>query len=141
MGTIDGAWWPRSRDALAEFPAMIAGLEWRLGQPHRVAFNADAWIAAPHRMMVDGQAISFEGFHSLDKHTVLVAGHGWHRLALLVVPPEAPEHAAVAALARAADPANTESAAQILACSDIGSGVTEVAVPAARGDSQPARRS
>ncbi|GAA4661834.1 hypothetical protein GCM10023214_62660 [Amycolatopsis dongchuanensis] len=99
MGTVDGAWWPRSRDSLAEFPAMIAGLKHRLGRPSRVAFNVNAWTAAPRRVLVDGQAVSLEGFRSLDEHTVLVSGYAWHRMVLLVIPPEASEHAAKAALA------------------------------------------
>lgn len=132
MGTVDGAWWPRSRDALAEFPAMIAGLKHRLGRPGRVAFNAAAWTAAPRRMVVDGQAVDLEGFYSLDEHTVLVSGYAWHRMVLLVVPPEASEHAAATALAMASDPDNTERAAQILIRSGIGSGRAEAAVPATR---------
>lgn len=115
MGMIDGAWWPRSVDPLAEFPAMIAGIALRIGTPDRVAFNSAVWTEAPGKIVVGGRIIELEGFRSLDKDTVLVHGQDWHRMALLVIPPETAEEAAVEALARASDPYNTESTSQILA--------------------------
>lgn len=131
-GTIDGAWWPRSRDSLAEFPAMIAGIQWRLGRPDRVAYNSDTWTETPRRLVVDGHAVRLEGFHSLDEHTVLVSGHGWHRMTLLIIPPESAGRTATAALARAADPGNTEQAREILIHSGIGARLSDPYVPAPR---------
>ncbi|WP_206077850.1 DUF5994 family protein [Prauserella endophytica] len=139
MGMVDGAWWPRSWEPVAEFPAMIAGIEWRLGRAARIAFNADAWAEAPRRLVVDGQPVELEGFRSLDEHTVLVSGHGWHRMVLLVIPPETSERAAAAALERAADPGNTEQATQILFRSGADSGFAEVTVPVARTGAGAAR--
>jgi hypothetical protein len=130
MGMIDGAWWPRSREPLAEFPAMIAGIERRLGRPDRVAFNVNAWAEAPGRIVVDDEVVRLEGFRSLDERTVLVSGYGWHRMVLLVIPPEADEHAAAAALARAAAPDNIEEAAQILIRCGIDPGLADVPIPA-----------
>jgi uncharacterized protein DUF5994 len=132
MGMVDGAWWPRSNDPYAEFPAMIAGIETRLGRPDRVAFNVNAWADAPRHLVVDRQAVRLEGFNSLDEHTVVVSGDGWHRMVLVVVPPEAGESAAVAALARAAAPDNTEQAVQILSRTGAHPGLSGVTVPAAR---------
>lgn len=119
MGTVDGAWWPRSTDPLAEFPAMIAGIELYRGPVERVAFNSTAWDAAPGRVVVDGATVELEGFRSLDRRTVLVSGGNWHRMVLLVIPPDADEHAAVAAIARAASRDNTEPATQILIASGV----------------------
>lgn len=140
MGMVDGAWWPRSWEPVAEFPAMIAGIERRLGRAGRVAFNADAWAEAPRRLVVDGRPVELEGFRSLDEHTVLLSGYGWHRMALLVIPPETGERAAAVALQRAADPGNTEQATQILFRSGIDPGFADVSVPAARIGAGPARR-
>lgn len=114
MGMLDGAWWPRSADPLAEFPAMIAGIALRIGQPDRVAFNCAVWTEAPGEIVIGGRIIELDGFRSLDKDIVLLHGQDWHRMALLVIPPETAEKAAAAALARASDPYNTESASQIL---------------------------
>lgn len=117
MGTVDGAWWPRSTDPLAEFPSMIAGIELHRGPVNRVAFNSIVWDDAPDRVVVDGAVIELEGFRSLDHRTVLVSGANWHRMVLLVIPPEAEEPAAIAAIERAASDYNTEHAAQILIAS------------------------
>ena len=119
MGTVDGAWWPRSTDPLAEFPAMIAGIELHRGPVDRVAYNSIAWDAAPGRIVVNGATVKLEGFRSLDRHTVLVSGENWHRMVLLVIPPEADERAAVAAIARAASGDNTEQATRILVESGV----------------------
>ncbi|WP_236790902.1 DUF5994 family protein [Amycolatopsis sp. GM8] len=132
MGMIDGAWWPRSRDSLAEFPAMIAGIQWRLGRPDQVAYNSDAWTETPRHMVVDGHAVRLVGFRFLDENTVLVSGRGWHRMALLVIPPESAGRTAVKALARAANPENTEQAEEILIHSGIGAGPSDPHVPAPR---------
>lgn len=114
MGAVDGAWWPRSTDPLAEFPAMIAGIELRRGPVSRVAFNSIVWDDAPDRVVVDGATIELEGFQSLDRRTVLVSGVNWHRMVLLVIPPDTDEPAAVAAIERAASGDNAEQAARIL---------------------------
>jgi hypothetical protein len=119
MGAVDGGWWPRSRDPLAEFPAVIAGIVLRVGRVDRLAYNMTVWSDAPRRMVVDGRTIRLEGFRSLDPHKVCVSGHDGHRIVLLVVPPEAAEDAAGAALLRAADPDNAEQPAQILIASGI----------------------
>jgi hypothetical protein len=51
-GSVDGGWWPRSRDPAAELPGLIAGLEPSLGLITRVALNLDAWDGAPRRVAV-----------------------------------------------------------------------------------------
>lgn len=56
MGTVDGAWWPRSTDPLAEFPAMIAGIELHRGPVNRVAFNSIVWDSAPDRVVIPPEA-------------------------------------------------------------------------------------
>jgi hypothetical protein len=136
MGTVDGAWWPRSTDPLAEFPAMIAGIELLRGHVDRVAFNSIAWDDAPDRVVVGGALIELEGFRSLDRRTVSVSGPNWHRMVLMLIPPEAGEHAAVAAMARAACGDNTEQARQIL----ILTGVDRAVDGDDRGRFQPGPR-
>ena len=121
MGAVDGAWWPRTNNPLAEFPAMIAGVELRRGPVDRVAFSSIAWDDAPGRIVVAGATIELEGFRSLDRRTVWVSGVSWHRMVLLVIPPQAGEQAAAAALALAACGDNTDQAKQILVASGVDS--------------------
>lgn len=119
MGAVDGAWWPRTTNPLAEFPAMIVGVELRRGPVDRVAFSSIAWDDAPDRIVVDGSTVELEGFRSLDRRTVLLSGGNWHRMVLLVIPPRADERAAAAAIALAASGDNTDQAKQILVASGV----------------------
>ncbi|HET7666291.1 MAG TPA: DUF5994 family protein [Mycobacterium sp.] len=67
---LAGMWWPRSRDAAAELPELIAAASPRLGGPvTRVSLNVDAWDA-PHdvRLAVSGQVVRLGWFHYIDPH-------------------------------------------------------------------------
>jgi hypothetical protein len=114
MGAVDSACWPRTTIPLAEFPAMVAGIQLRRGPVDRVAFSSVVWGDAPDRMVVGDTTVELEGFRSLDQHTVLVSGAGWHRMVLLVIPRQADGQAAVAAIALAASADNTDQEMQIL---------------------------
>lgn len=89
-GSVDGAWWPHSRDLAKELPALAEVLAIRLGPVTRVAFAMNGWTAAPRRITVDGRMIRLEGFHVQDVHVLHVSGSDGQRITLLVVPPEAP---------------------------------------------------
>lgn len=101
-GIVDGGWWPRSTDPLAEFPAVIAGIAMRLGPVTRLAYNMDAWGSAPWCLVVDHETVRLEGFHSIGRRTVIVSGKQWGRRVLLVVPPDTAVAVAELELARAA---------------------------------------
>lgn len=112
-GYVDGAWWPRSRDLLAEIPALIAALTVRLGDIERVTYHLASWDAAPTRLPTRLGRVRLDGFRSQHADTVTVVGAGGqHRLTLLVVPPEtipaAAQHMLVTASQRAnPDPIHT----------------------------------
>ncbi|RPF34992.1 hypothetical protein EDD92_4980 [Streptomyces sp. TLI_185] len=46
-GLLDGAWWPRSRNAGSEPPELIEALAEHLGAVERVGPDATAWDDAP----------------------------------------------------------------------------------------------
>ena len=119
-GTVDGGWWPRSRDPDAELPGLIAGLDSSLGPITRVALNLDAWDTAPRRVAVDGRRVHVGWFHHMDAHTIGVTRASQDRVVLLVVPPQATTAAAEIAMAMAADAANSAGPADILAAAGIG---------------------
>jgi hypothetical protein len=81
-------WWPRSRDAAAELPELIAAISLRLGGPvTRVSLNIDAWDA-PHdvRLSVSDQVVRLGWFHYIDPHMV-TAGRGTHdRISIAMLP-------------------------------------------------------
>ncbi|MEU4674596.1 DUF5994 family protein [Amycolatopsis sp. NPDC023774] len=50
IGCFDGAWWPRSRDAVREFGALVASTTAGFGRVERIGFNPAAWDFAPARL-------------------------------------------------------------------------------------------
>ncbi|MFI8188622.1 DUF5994 family protein [Streptomyces sp. NPDC085946] len=89
---LDGAWWPRSPDLLAELPGLLAALPRAWGHIAGVTVNGGAWSAAPGRMLVCNQVVRLSraaGSHAPDTVVLLSPGHG--RRDLLVVPSETPE--------------------------------------------------
>lgn len=112
-GSVDGAWWPGSRDLAAELPAVTAEVSTRLGPVERVVFNVDAWDAAPRKIRIEGGTVRMASFHSLDFDTVQLIG-ARRRLILLVVPPDTDETTARSVLAAAGEVGNTDSVHTLL---------------------------
>lgn len=104
---INGAWWPHSRDAGAELPAMLDELSARAGRVSRVAVQVDAFSNIPNRLTAGGHIIHVAWFRSMNIHTISLTMARRDNLTLLVVPPQAsPAHAAEALrMASAASPA------------------------------------
>ena len=92
-GAVDGGWWPRSRNALTELPALIAALNARPGvRVQRLAVHRDEWDEIPHQITADGShCVRVDWFTTIPRHTVSVtAADGRAPIALLVVPPDTP---------------------------------------------------
>ncbi|HEY2079810.1 MAG TPA: DUF5994 family protein [Streptosporangiaceae bacterium] len=101
---LGGGWWPRSRDATAELPGLIAELSDRAGRVSRVALQADAFDNIPHKLTVGGRKVHVAWFRYMNKNTVLLTMANRDDLVLLVVPPLAPPAAAAQALRAASGP-------------------------------------
>ena len=67
---INGAWWPYSRDAAAELPAMLGELSARAGRVSRVAVQVDAFSNIPHRLIAGGHTIHVAWFRSMNTDTL-----------------------------------------------------------------------
>ena len=91
-----GAWWPRTRDAVAELRALLPELSDRLGGPvTRVSLNIDAWDAdQPRRLRVGDRIVRLGWFHTLDAATVSIGRGSDPRVTLHIVPPELDSEAA-----------------------------------------------
>jgi hypothetical protein len=128
-GAVDGAWWPSSRDLVAEVPALVMAFPTTAGRVQRVGFGRPLWDAVPHRTRgwVDGHRIGLDGFAAFAADVVWVATSitGNAPLFLLVVPPDTAPHAAADILRRAGSPENLETPADLLA----GSSTVGVASP------------
>ncbi|MEU4804156.1 DUF5994 family protein [Actinosynnema sp. NPDC023587] len=136
VGHVDGAWWPRSRDLVAELPALAGALADRLGVVERVVFARTFWGTAPEHVEFDGRTVTLLGFAALDTDVVQVSSTDHRHVDLLVVPPDADGRAADRALALASASDHTRLPAQILAAAGIASGPTSG--PASGSASGPA---
>ncbi|MEU7785514.1 DUF5994 family protein [Amycolatopsis sp. NPDC049159] len=115
-GYVDGAWWPRSRDAGAEFAGVLAAVHDQVGQVERISYPlGDGWEITHRKLVVDGHLVRLEGFHAMPADTLALIGTQQRRLLLLVVAPGTPHDTATAALKTAADPDNTASPDDLLA--------------------------
>jgi Family of unknown function (DUF5994) len=101
---LGGGWWPRSRDATAELPGLIAELSARGRRVSRVAVQADAFGNIPHQLTLGGRKVHVAWFRYMNINTVLLTMAGRDDLVLLVVPPHARPAAAAQALRAASGP-------------------------------------
>ncbi|MFF3615498.1 DUF5994 family protein [Streptomyces sp. NPDC002580] len=86
---VDGAWWPRSRDLLAELPLLIGMLPRTWGHITAVDVNRAMWPMSPGRMLVANHVVRLHrSAGSRGRHTISLLGNGRDRRDLLVVPPE-----------------------------------------------------
>ncbi|MEU2348696.1 DUF5994 family protein [Modestobacter sp. NPDC049651] len=114
--TLDGAWWPRTRSLGDELPGLVQELHRRGIRVTRVAYNPDAWEAAPRRLPADGRTVRLGWFRSLDRQLVNLTGDPARgRLDLLVVPPDTASADARRAFADASDRANRRTPTTLLA--------------------------
>ncbi|MEV7098605.1 DUF5994 family protein [Amycolatopsis sp. NPDC051045] len=116
-GCFDGAWWPRSREPVAEFSALVTALAADSGPVDRIGFNPAMWDLTPRTLALETGFVRLAGFFGLDRHTIVVIGARIRRLTLLVVPPGADPAAAERALEAAAAPDAVGSAVLILTTS------------------------
>lgn len=113
VGVLDGAWWPRSRDVAIELPALVSALTEYIGPITRIGLDVSAWNGLPARLVLDGRVVHIDSSATGDD-TVLVTRGDQDHFSLLVVPPDATEQAARAAMEQAVQADNSASAEQIL---------------------------
>ncbi|MEU4344196.1 DUF5994 family protein [Nocardia sp. NPDC023852] len=114
-GAVDGAWWPRTTDLVAELPDLEALLGRWAGSIDRIMYNMDAWQPAPRRTMIGGCSVRLDGYRHLPAHTLCVLGPDRTRLVLLVIPANIQNATAQALLAAASRPGNEFTADELVA--------------------------
>lgn len=117
---LDGGWWPRSADPAAELPGLILALDERLGRVTRVMLGSDDWNAPrPRGLRVDsttgGRVIPLGWFATMPAGLLTAFAANGQRADLVTIPPHTSEQEAVAAMERAAEPANRDHAPAVLA--------------------------
>ncbi|MFC5822584.1 DUF5994 family protein [Nonomuraea insulae] len=97
--TVDGAWWPYSRDAAAELPGLIAAVDQRLDRiTLSVGVYRDSWDHIPRRLQARGRRIRVGWFHHTDPRVITLRPAGAEPITLLVIEPGTAVTAAEAAL-------------------------------------------
>lgn len=112
---LDGGWWPRSWDPVAELPGLVLALSDRHGQIRHLTLNSATWDSWFRRLAVGTAVVRTGWFAGLDPALLIAITDTGHQLNLLVVPPQTTAEDANRAMTAAADPADTRPAPDILA--------------------------
>jgi hypothetical protein len=114
---LDGAWWPRSTNAVAELPGLVEALAGLRGEITHVLLNAAEWdLPHPRRAEVGGRVLRLGWYASQPAGLVTIMSEfGRDRFDLLVVPPDASGASAETALTTAADATNKRHTSDLLA--------------------------
>jgi Family of unknown function (DUF5994) len=114
---LDGGWWPRSTDAMAQLPALITALGADRGQITDILLNSAEWDAPHPRRLAPGRgAVRLNWFASQPAGLItFLTDFGRDRFDLLVVPPDATDTSAGTALTAAADVDNNHRAPDLIA--------------------------
>lgn len=86
---LDGAWWPRTRNATAELMALVPLVSEHLGVPvRRVSASIAGWDTdQPRRLRCGDGLVRVGWFRTLEPCTVTLGRSGEDRVTLLVLPP------------------------------------------------------
>ncbi|MFG1923198.1 DUF5994 family protein [Cryptosporangium sp. NPDC048952] len=98
---LDGAWWPRTRNPLVEFPLLMAEVIAVIGEVERMSLSGSGWLTTPRAVPFDRHRVDVCWFSPNDPHEVEVLAKNDLVLDLLLIPPAAAPIAALAAMAAA----------------------------------------
>jgi hypothetical protein len=115
QAVLDGGWWPRSRDPVAELPGLVLALSARYGPIRQLMLNSVTWDNRFTRLAVGAGVVRIGWYANLDPALLIATTYNGDQLDLLVVPPQTPAATAKKAMTRAADPTNRLRAPAILA--------------------------
>jgi hypothetical protein len=121
---LDGGWWPRSADPVAELPGLILAL-----QDHgpiddqrpitHVLLRADDWDGRPRRLRIDGptdtRVVRLSWFDSLPSGLLTAIHADGRRVDLFTVPAATPRDEAEASMELASHPRNLLHTSDLLA--------------------------
>lgn len=111
-GSLDGAWWPQSRDLQTEAADLVDHFPHLVGRIERLLFSRPDWdatsgVPSMRRIQAARGPVKVGSFPSDDTHVMVVKMSSDRRLRLLVVPSDTePELAAKVMQQAADDPVN-----------------------------------
>ncbi|WP_214318158.1 DUF5994 family protein [Nonomuraea sediminis] len=97
--TVDGAWWPYSRNAAVELPGLITTVDRLLDRTTvRIDVHRDAWDHIPRRIPARGRQVRIDVACHVDPRVITLIFAFADPVVLLVIPPDAATGAAKAIL-------------------------------------------
>jgi hypothetical protein len=120
---LDGGWWPRSTDPVAELPGLILAIDAVRGPITRLLLAAGDWASRPRRLAVADRVVRVGYFTSQPAGLLTAVRGNGDRIDLLIIPPDTAGDLADAAMLMAA------TAGNLIHAQDI---VLAVGTPAAR---------
>jgi hypothetical protein len=133
QAVLDGGWWPRSWDPVAELPGLVLALSARYGTIRQLMLNNLTWDSCFTRLAAGAGTVRIGWYASLDPAVLIATTYGGDQIDLLVVPPRTAAGAAKRAMTVAADPAGLLRAPDILAAIPA----APAPAPGADADEQP----
>lgn len=96
---LDGGWWPRSADPVAEIPGLVLAIDALHGPISRLMLHDSDWDSHPRRLAVAGRLVRV-GYFSSQPVGLLTAlsGRAGARVDLVVIPPDTAPDTAEAAM-------------------------------------------
>jgi hypothetical protein len=114
QAVLDGGWWPRSWDPVAELPGLVLALTTRFGPIRQLMLSSTAWDSRFRRLAVGAGMVRMGWFTSMDPALLIATTDRGDQIDLLVVPPQTTATSAEQAMATAANPSNVVRAPDIL---------------------------
>jgi hypothetical protein len=115
LDTLDGGWWPQSRDLAVELADLVDNFPSSLGQVQHAVYSPPDWDSAPlRRIPVRDGYVQLDAVPQDDTHIVLLRTSQRTTLRLLVVPPAFSDGQGAEALLAAATTGYAHSAGSLL---------------------------
>jgi Family of unknown function (DUF5994) len=111
---LDGGWWPRSTDPVAELPGLVLALDRLRGPVTRLLLSPAGWDSRPRRMQVADRVLRLGYFTSQPVSLLTALCDNGDRVDLLIVAPDTDPGLADAAMITAATTGNLVHAQDIL---------------------------
>jgi hypothetical protein len=112
--TLDGGWWPQSRDLVTELADLVDHFPAAAGRVVRALYSPPDWEPAPRRVPIRGGTLKVGSFPHDDTHVVVLQTSDHVVLRLVVVPPDLSEDDGHEALLAASTSGNKHDAGALL---------------------------
>ena len=112
--SLDGGWWPHSRDLATELPVLVAAFPPELGRIQRAVYSPPDWDPTARRVPVVHGIVKVGSFPRDDTHLILLTTSDRRTLRVLVVPPGLTAEQGEEALLAASTTGNSHTATSLL---------------------------